>query len=294
MIRPMKTISSTIGNMQRSLICIQRIQDLLDTPNEITNPVDAIILKELKQSIEFKDVYFAYESNHNILNGIDLKIHMGQKVALVGDSGGGKTTISDLIPRFYDVTKGVIEIDGVDIRRYDIDSLHSLIGIVMQDAFLFHDTIYNNIAFPNVQLEKEQVIKAAHIANAHDFIMQLPQQYDTVVGDQGSKLSGGQRQRITIARAILRNPPILILDEATSSLDTHSEKLVEEALFYLMQDRTTLIIAHRLSTIKNADYVYVVRKGRIAEEGTPNDLLSRESLYKQMVHLQQKSLDESG
>jgi ATP-binding cassette subfamily B protein/subfamily B ATP-binding cassette protein MsbA len=222
-----------------------------------------------------------------VLKQINLDIHKGQTVALVGQSGSGKTTIVDLLPRFYDVIDGSITIDGIDIRNLDIFDLRALMGNVNQEAILFNDTFYNNITFGVESATMEQVRHAARIANADDFIMATPKQYQTIVGDRGSRLSGGQRQRISIARAILKNPPILILDEATSALDTESEKLVQEALEKLMRDRTTLVVAHRLSTIRNADLIVVLHEGEIVEQGTHEQLIATNGYYKRLIDMQQ-------
>jgi subfamily B ATP-binding cassette protein MsbA len=220
-----------------------------------------------------------------VLNGVNLSVKKGDMIALVGPSGAGKSTLADLLPRFYDVVKGSIEIDGEDIRNYSKNDLRNLMGVVTQEAILFNDTIRNNIAF-GFDSNDEKVIEAAKIANAHEFIMQMPSGYNTIIGDRGMNLSGGQRQRLTIARAILKNPPILILDEATSALDSESEKLVQEALNKLMRNRTSIVIAHRLSTIQFADEIVVMEKGKIVEKGNHISLMSKNGLYKKLVELQ--------
>ena len=241
----------------------------------------------LNKSIELRHVSFSYNSSREILTDINLNIPKGSTIALVGQSGSGKSTLVDLIPRYHDVCDGEILIDGVDIRQMTIQSLRSIIGNVNQEAILFNDTIYNNIAFGVEHATMEQVEQAARIANAHDFIMEMEHGYQTNIGDRGGRLSGGQRQRISIARAILKNPPILILDEATSALDTESEKLVQDALERLMKSRTTIAIAHRLSTIKNADLIYVLHDGKIVEQGTHEELLAFNGYYKKLNDMQQ-------
>ncbi|PRD17885.1 UNVERIFIED_CONTAM: multidrug export ATP-binding/permease protein, partial [Trichonephila clavipes] len=231
-------------------------------------------------------VGFAYEENQ-VLKDINLDIQKGQTLALVGPSGGGKSTLVDLIPRFMDPTSGTVKIDGQDLRDLDQESLRQLIGVVNQESILFNDTIFNNIAFANESATKEQVIQAAKIANAHEFIMGTELGYLTNIGDRGSKLSGGQRQRICIARAVLKNPPIMLLDEATSALDTESERLVQESLYKLMENRTTVVIAHRLSTIQNADKIVVLEDGRIVEVGSHMELIGKNGLYKRLIDMQQ-------
>ncbi len=284
--RPAKAISTSFSNIQRGLAAGERIMQIVDTPPQVTNKANARVLNGFDHQIELRNVSFAYESTQ-VLHGIDLTIPKGSSVALVGQSGGGKSTIADLIPRFYDPTGGQILIDGTDLREYDIDSIRDKIGIVTQESILFNDTIFNNIAFGKENASMEEVIQAAKVANAHDFIMQTEKGYDTIIGDRGTKLSGGQRQRLSIARAIFKNPPILILDEATSALDTESEKLVQEALSNLMKNRTSLIIAHRLSTIQHADEIVVLQSGRIEERGTHYTLLENEDgLYKKLNALQ--------
>jgi subfamily B ATP-binding cassette protein MsbA len=230
-------------------------------------------------------VSFAYQSDL-VLKNINLTIPKGKTIALVGPSGGGKSTLADLLPRFYDPTEGTVYLDGVSLTDLKVESLRKQIGVVTQESILFHDTIFNNIAFGNPMATEEAVIQAAKIANAHEFIMQTEQGYQTVIGERGSKLSGGQRQRLSIARAILKNPPILILDEATSALDSESEKLVQEALFKLMENRTSLIIAHRLSTIQHADEIIVIQNGTIAERGTHQQLIQADGLYRKLTEIQ--------
>jgi subfamily B ATP-binding cassette protein MsbA len=245
----------------------------------------AIVLDEFRESVEYRNVSFAYEQKL-VLKDINLVIPKGRTVALVGPSGGGKSTLADLVPRFYDVTGGEMLIDGKPIKDYQIESVRKQMGVVTQESILFNDTIYNNIAFGMNNATKESVIEAAKIANAHNFIIQTEKGYDTVIGERGSKLSGGQRQRLSIARAVLKNPPILIMDEATSALDSESEKLVQEALFNLMKNRTSLVIAHRLSTIQHADEIIVVQEGRIVERGTHSQLINRDGLYRKLSEIQ--------
>jgi subfamily B ATP-binding cassette protein MsbA len=270
--RPAKVIADAFSGVQRGRASAERILQLMNTTSEIQDKENAIVLDEFKQGIEFKNVDFSYDGEKKVLNNICLTVPKGKTVALVGESGGGKSTLADLLPRFYDPTSGGILIDGHDLRDITGESLHDKMGIVTQESILFNDTIANNIAFGSGATE-EQIIEAAKIANAHHFISQTEDGYQTFIGDRGNRLSGGQRQRLSIARAVLRNPPILILDEATSALDTESEKLVQEALTNLMKNRTTLVIAHRLSTIQNADVILVVNKGEIVERGTHEELL---------------------
>ena len=288
-ITPIKAMSTSISNIQRGLVAGNRIFDVIDTEPAIQNKENAIALTNFEKSIEFKNVSFRYEDRW-VLKDINFTIEKGQKVALVGETGSGKSTIADLIPRFYDVQEGEILIDGVNVKDLKVESIIQHMGIVTQEAILFNDTIYNNIAFSTPQVSQEDVESAAKIANAHDFILEKPQEYQTAIGDRGNKLSGGQRQRITIARAILKNPPILILDEATSNLDTKVEKLVQEALYNLMKNRTSLVIAHRLSTIQDADKILVLKDGKIAEEGDHHTLLQKTNgIYKKLNEMQTAS-----
>ncbi len=284
--RPAKEISNSISGMQRGKASADRIFALMDTPMAVQDAPDAVIAKEFRQSIELKNISFEYISGIEVLKNVSLSIPKGQTVALVGSSGSGKSTIADLVPRFFDVTKGQILVDGVDVRKLTQHSLRDLMGIVTQESILFNDTIFNNIAFGS-NATQQQIEEAARIANAHEFITQTSHGYQTFIGDRGGKLSGGQRQRISIARAILKNPPILILDEATSALDTESEKLVQEALTRLMKNRTTLVIAHRLSTIQHADQILVLQQGRIIEQGTHAELLEQEEgMYRKLSMMQ--------
>ena len=286
--RPMRAITDAFANINQGIAAGGRVLELLDTQSTITSPKDGgIRLDSFSEGIEFRNVRFSYEEDREVLGGINFTVKKGETVALVGPSGGGKSTTSDLIPRFYDVTAGEIIIDGKNIRDYNLHSLRENMGIVSQETILFNDTIENNIRLGNDSATMEEIERAARIANAHDFIVESPEGYQTNIGDRGTKLSGGQRQRLSIARAVLKNPEILILDEATSALDTESEKLVQEALDKLLSGRTSVIIAHRLSTIKNADRIIVIEQGHIAEEGTHTELIERGGLYAKLVALQQ-------
>lgn len=291
MINPAKDLSKTSYTVKKGMAAKDRIDKILDATNPIIDPAHPIDLPKnaaQKSSVRFRDVSFAYNpDDRDVLRHIDLEVEPGQTVAIVGQSGSGKSTLVDLIPRFWDVERGVVEVDGIDVRKLRVKELRSLMGNVNQEAILFNDTIFNNIAFGVEDATMEQVVEAARIANAHDFIMQTEHGYDTMIGDRGCRLSGGQRQRISIARAILKNPSILILDEATSALDTESERLVQEALDKLMRDRTTIVIAHRLSTIVNADRICVLSEGEIVEQGTHAELIARGGMYKKLVDMQQ-------
>ena len=284
-ISPAKSFSQGYYNVQKGIASAERIFEILDAEEVITEKKNAMEIKDFNDCIEYKDVHFSY-GNDDVLKGIDLKIPKGKFVALVGESGGGKSTMADLLPRFYEVDKGSVCIDGHDIRDYKISDLRGLMGVVSQETILFNDTVFNNIAFGMKNVSKEQVIEAAKIANAHEFIMELEHGYDTRIGDRGMNLSGGQRQRLSIARAVLKNPPILILDEATSSLDTESERLVQDALSKVMNQRTSIVIAHRLSTIQYADEIVVLQKGQIIERGKHDDLIALGGVYKKLTDLQ--------
>ena len=282
---PAKNISTAVTNIQRGIASGARIFSVLETDVNIVEDKDAIAKTALKDQIVFKDVSFQY-ADTKVLEQINLTVEAGKMIALVGQSGAGKSTMADLLPRFYDVTDGQILIDGIDIRKIKLHDLNQLMGIVTQESILFNDTIFNNIAFGNKTASREEVIAAAKIANADEFIVKLADGYDTNIGDRGDKLSGGQRQRLSIARAVLKNPPILILDEATSALDTESEKLVQDAIHKLMQNRTSIVIAHRLSTIQHADTIVVMQDGKIIEQGKHAELISLNGTYKKLTDMQ--------
>lgn len=285
-IAPAKNIANAFAVMPRGLAAGERVLRILDIPNTIEDKPGARSIHSFEKEITYQNVAFRYEQ-HDVLKDINLTIHKGKMIALVGKSGAGKSTMADLLPRFYDVTAGSILIDGQDIRDLKMHDVRGLMGMVSQEAILFNDTVFNNIAFGQPDADKDAVIQAAKIANAHEFIVQLENSYDTPIGDRGMKLSGGQRQRLTIARAIFKNPPILILDEATSALDTESEKLVQEALDKLMENRTTIVIAHRLSTIQHANEIVVLDKGEIKERGAHDELIALNGIYKRLVEMQE-------
>lgn len=283
---PAKSIGSAFTALPKGIAAGERLLRIMDAPNLITDKPDAKSISGFEREITFDHVTFAYNEKA-VLKDVQLKIAKGRMIALVGKSGAGKSTMADLIPRFYDVSGGSILVDGQDIRNVKMHDLRALIGMVSQEAILFNDTAFNNIAFGQENPDRDEVIKAAKIANAHEFIVQLENGYDTLIGDRGMKLSGGQRQRLTIARAIFKNPPILILDEATSALDTESEKLVQDALDRLMENRTTIVIAHRLSTIQHAHEIIVLDQGEIKERGTHEELISKDGIYRKLVEMQE-------
>jgi subfamily B ATP-binding cassette protein MsbA len=285
-IQPSKSLSTSFYNMQKGSAAIGRIEDVLQATASVDENKTGKTLTQFKHAIEFKNVGFAYDEDV-ILKNINLNVEKGKTIALVGSSGAGKSTLADLIPRFHDVTNGELLIDGINIKDYYLHNLRELMGIVTQEPVLFNDTIANNIALGIPNATHEQIVNAATIANAHNFIMQKENGYETNIGDRGSKLSGGERQRITIARAVLKNPPILILDEATSSLDTESERLVQDAISKMMQNRTSIVIAHRLSTIRFADEIIVLQKGEIIERGNHDELMAHNGVYKRLVEMQE-------
>jgi len=285
-INPLKEFSKAGYNIPKGLASMERVDKILKAENPIKEIANPKVLDNLNDKIELKNISFSYDGTHQVLKNINITIPKGKTIALVGQSGSGKSTLVDLLPRYHDIQEGEILIDGINIKELRIANLRSLIGNVNQEAILFNDSFFNNIAFGVENATLEQVIAAAKIANAHDFIMETEKGYDTNIGDRGGKLSGGQRQRVSIARAILKNPPILILDEATSALDTESERLVQEALERLMKTRTTIAIAHRLSTIKNADEICVLYEGKIVERGKHDELLAKNGYYKRLNDMQ--------
>lgn len=284
-IQPAKNFSNGLTSLQKGTVSAQRIFTIIDIEPTIKDKPDAKVIDGFRDCIEFSHVSFAYDAEP-VLKDVSIKVEKGKMVALVGPSGGGKSTLADLIPRFYDPTAGQVLLDGTPLTDIELDSLRKQMGVVTQESILFNDTIFNNITFGLESADEQQVIRAAQIANAHDFIMQTENGYQTIIGERGSKLSGGQRQRLAIARAVLKNPPILILDEATSALDSESEKQVQEALTNLMKNRTSVVIAHRLSTIQHADEILVIQEGRIIERGTHANLLKAEGLYRKLSELQ--------
>ena len=285
-LNPLKELARAGYSIPKGMASVERVDKIMKAENNIKEKPDARDIESFEDRIEFRNVHFSYGNDKEVIHGVDLTVPKGQTIAIVGQSGSGKSTLVDLIPRYHDVTAGELLIDGVNVKDLKIKSLRSLIGNVNQEAILFNDTIFNNIAFGVEDATMEQVVVAAKIANAHDFIMEKEDGYDTMIGDRGGRLSGGQRQRISIARAILKNPPILILDEATSALDTESERLVQEALDRLTSTRTTIAIAHRLSTIKNANEIYVMQDGVIVEHGRHAELIARDGYYKKLNDMQ--------
>ena len=286
---PIKRLSRVIANIQKALAAADRVFDVLDLPELIQNKPNAQLLPHVKGSVSFNNVSFAYNTDEPILDDVSFSATPGQVVALVGPSGAGKSTVASLLPRFYDVTGGSIVIDGLDIRDVTMESLREQVGIVPQETMLFNGSVYDNILYGRLDATEEEVMAASKAANAHNFISELPNGYDTQLGDRGVNISGGQRQRIAIARAILKNPQILILDEATSALDTESERVVQEALDRLMVGRTSFVIAHRLSTIKNADKILVMEKGKIVEEGNHDELMAKDGLYAHLYQIQYRN-----
>ncbi|WP_407510752.1 ABC transporter ATP-binding protein [Elizabethkingia anophelis] len=283
---PAKSLATSISNIQKGEASLIRVMDILDADVKVDEIANPIPVSELKDRIEFKNVGFYYNKENLILKNFNLSIPKGSTVALVGQSGSGKTTIANLLARFYDVTEGAIAVDGNNIKDLKLKEYRAILGMVTQESVLFNDTIYNNIAMGKENATREEIIEAAKIANAHQFIESLPDGYETNIGDDGNKLSGGQKQRVSIARAVLKNPPIMILDEATSALDTESERFVQEALEKMMENRTSLVIAHRLSTIQKADWIVVMERGVIVEQGTHHDLMDNNSVYRKLVDLQ--------
>ena len=286
---PIKRLTRVIGNIQKALAAAQRVFMIIDMPEEIAESRDAKQLPEVSGKVEFQNVSFAYDDKGNVITDLSFSVKPGEVIAIVGPSGAGKSTIANLLPRFYDVNKGDIKIDGHSVREVTLDSLREQVGIVPQETMLFNGSVYNNILYGRLDATKEEIEAAAKAANAHDFIMQLTDGYETKLGDRGVNLSGGQRQRIAIARAILKNPRILILDEATSALDTESERVVQEALDRLMVGRTSFVIAHRLSTVKHADKILVLEKGNLVESGTHDELLALDGLYAHLYKIQYRN-----
>lgn len=285
-INPVKTLSTSFSNMQKGSAAISRIEEVLKTPITVDDNPAGKQITSFTDRIEFRNVTFAYD-DAVILDNLNLTVKKGKTIALVGSSGAGKSTLADLVPRFHDVTSGEVLIEGENIKEYSLQSVRSLMSIVTQEPILFNDTIANNIRLGKENATKDEIIQAAKVANAHDFIVQKEYGYETNIGDRGSKLSGGERQRLTIARALIKNPPILILDEATSSLDTESERLVQDAINNMMQNRTSIVIAHRLSTIRHADEIIVLQKGKIVERGTHEELIVQNGFYRKLVEMQE-------
>ena len=283
---PVKSLSQSISNVQKGEASLERVLEILDADVKIDEAPNPVSISTLNHSIEFNNIGFFYDKDHAILKNFSLSIPKGKTVALVGQSGSGKTTIANLLARFYDVSEGEIMIDGTNIKNLNLKNYRQLLGMVTQESVLFNDTVYNNILMGKPDATREEVIAAAKIANADAFITRLPEGYDSNIGDDGGKLSGGQKQRVSIARAVLKNPPIMILDEATSALDTESERFVQDALEKMMENRTSLVIAHRLSTIQKADWIVVMEKGDIVEQGTHHELMAKKGTYQKLVELQ--------
>jgi subfamily B ATP-binding cassette protein MsbA len=288
LMQPVRTLSHLNIDIQQGLAAAKRIFEVLDTEPKIKDNPQAIRINSLKDNVTFQNISFSYDGDKQVLSHIGIEVKAGEIVALVGPSGAGKSTLMDLLPRFYDPSTGEIKIDGIDLKKIDLESLRNLMGIVTQETILFNDTVWSNIAYGHDHASKEEVESAAKAANAHQFIMNMPQEYQTIIGDRGVKISGGERQRLAIARALFKNPPILIFDEATSSLDTESEALVQEAIDRLMKGRTVFVIAHRLSTIQNADKIVVLDDGKIVQVGNHNSLMQQEGLYKRLYEMQFK------
>ena len=284
--RPVRAFIDQFASINQGVAAGERLFEVLDSENEIQDAPDAKEFEGLKEKIEFRDVHFSYDDTREIIHGVSFEVRKGETVALVGPSGGGKSTLSELVERFYDANSGDILFDGVSIRDYKQESLRASMSLVSQETVLFNDTIKSNIALGNLNATDEEIAEACKVANAHNFIMESPEGYDTNIGDRGAKLSGGQRQRLSIARAVLKNPDILILDEATSALDTESEKLVQDALYKLLKGRTSIVIAHRLSTIMNADRIFVIDEGNIVEQGKHDELIAKGGVYAKLVELQ--------
>ena len=284
--RPLRSFIDQFANINQGIAAGERIFSIIDAKSEVEDKPEAKDLASFSDKIEFRDVSFSYDGQREVLHNVSFEVKKGETIALVGPSGGGKSTLSELIPRFYDPAAGCLYVDGVPLKDYSQESIRAHMGIVSQDTILFNDTIRNNIAMGRENASEEQIIAAAKVANAHDFILETENGYDTNIGDRGMKLSGGQRQRLSIARAVLKNPEILILDEATSALDTESEKLVQEALTSLLDGRTSVVIAHRLSTIHNADHIIVIDEGRIAEQGTHAELIAKGGIYAHLIEMQ--------
>ncbi|MDQ0784119.1 ABC-type multidrug transport system fused ATPase/permease subunit [Chryseobacterium sp. W4I1] len=283
---PAKKLSSAISSIQGGMASLERVAEVLDYDLKVEEIAEPISISTLNNQIEFKNIGFYYDKDNVILKNFSLIIPKGKTIALVGQSGSGKTTIANLLARFYDVNEGQILIDGIDIKHLKLKEYRQLLGMVTQESVLFNDSVYNNILMGKPEATKEQVVEAAKIANADNFISNLPEGYDSNIGDDGNKLSGGQKQRVSIARAVLKNPPVMILDEATSALDTESERFVQDALDKMMENRTSLVIAHRLSTIQKADWIVVMEKGIVVEQGTHHDLIAKKGMYHKLVELQ--------